>query len=98
MTREISATDLATKMSQIKKWLEHGLDLVVINQKTKKPFAIIKAFENQVAEEEIINVTTQFDKYIIPLTEAEQKNPYELSQEIPKGYPKEAAFRHRNKH
>jgi hypothetical protein len=99
MIKQITATQLATQMSQIKRWLELGLELVVINQKTKKPIAIIKPYNQSIVEEEeIIEVSTQFDKYIIPLTEEEMQNPYELSQEIPKGYPKEAAFRHRNKH
>jgi hypothetical protein len=98
MIKEITVTQLATQMSQVKKWLEFGMELVVVNQKSKKPFAIIKPFNSLVnKEEQIIDATEEFDKYILPLTEEEIQNPYELSQEIPKGYSKEPVFRYRNK-
>jgi ribosome-binding ATPase YchF (GTP1/OBG family) len=100
MIKEITATQLATQMSQIKKWLEFGVELVVVNQKSKKPFAIIKPFKSAATqeEEEVIEVSAEFEKYIIPLSQEEQQNPYVLSEKIPKGYSKKPAFRHRNQH
>lgn len=97
MTKEITSTQLATKMSQVKKWLEYGYELIVIDKNRNEPFAILKPFKEIKREQaETIDLSTQYEDYIIPLTKEEITNPYDLSQQAPEGYNQEPVFRFRN--